>query len=67
MPQYWGTPGPRSGSGWVWELGRGRVQGTFEIAFEMYIKKIYNNNNNNNNNNKAYGQWIVYQTLVGIF
>jgi hypothetical protein len=25
MPQYRGTPGPRSGSGWVWEQGRGRV------------------------------------------
>jgi hypothetical protein len=29
MPQYRGTPGPRSGSGW------GRVWGTFGIAFEM--------------------------------
>jgi hypothetical protein len=34
MPQYRGTPGPRSGSGWVGELG-GRVWETFGIAFEM--------------------------------
>ena len=40
MPQYRGKPGPRSGSGWVEEQGGGRVQGTFRIAFEMYIKKI---------------------------
>ena len=25
MPQYRGTPGPRRGSGWVGEQGRGRV------------------------------------------
>jgi hypothetical protein len=25
MPQYRGMPGPRSGSGWVGEQGRGRV------------------------------------------
>jgi hypothetical protein len=25
MPQYGGTPGPRSGSGWVGEQGGGRV------------------------------------------
>jgi hypothetical protein len=43
MPQYRGMPGPRSGSGWVGEQGRGRVEGTFGIAFEMYIKKISNN------------------------
>jgi hypothetical protein len=42
MPQYRGTPGPRSGSGWVGEQGGGRVYGTFRIAFEMYIKKIIN-------------------------
>ena len=35
MPQYRGTPGPRSRSGWVGEQGRGRAQGTFGIAFEM--------------------------------
>jgi hypothetical protein len=29
-----GTPGPRSGSGWVVDWG-GRVWGTFGIAFEM--------------------------------
>jgi hypothetical protein len=40
MPQYRGTPGPRSGSGWVGEQGTGRVYGTFGITFEMYIKKI---------------------------
>ena len=33
MPQYRGTPGPRSGSEWVGE-GWGRVWGTFGIAFE---------------------------------
>jgi hypothetical protein len=42
MPQYRGIPGPRSGSGWGGEEGGGRVQGTFGIAFEMYIKKISN-------------------------
>jgi hypothetical protein len=31
------------GCGWVGEQGRGRVYGTFGIAFEMYIKKISNN------------------------
>jgi hypothetical protein len=36
MPQYIRTSGPRSGSGWVGEQGRG-------IAFEMYIKKIIKN------------------------
>jgi hypothetical protein len=35
-------PGPRSRSGWVGEQGGGRVQGTFGIAFEMYIKNISN-------------------------
>jgi hypothetical protein len=42
MPQYRGTPGPRSGSGCVGEQGRGRVEGTFVIAFEMQLKKISN-------------------------
>jgi hypothetical protein len=42
MPQYRGTPGPRSGSGWVGEQDRGSVWETFGIAFEMYIKKIIN-------------------------
>jgi hypothetical protein len=40
MPQYRGMPGSRSGSGWVGEHGLGRVEGTFRVAFEMYIKKI---------------------------
>ena len=40
MPQYRGMSGQRSRSGWVGEPGGGRVQGTFGIAFEMYIKKI---------------------------
>jgi hypothetical protein len=35
MPQYRGTPVPRSGSRWVGEQGGGRVQGTFGIVFEM--------------------------------
>jgi hypothetical protein len=43
MPQYRVMPGPRSRSGWVGEQGGRRVQGTFGIAFEMYIKKISNN------------------------
>jgi hypothetical protein len=30
-----GTPGPRIGSEWVGEQRRGRVWGTFGIAFEM--------------------------------
>jgi hypothetical protein len=34
LSQYRGTPGPRSGSGWVGEWG-GRVSGTFGIALEM--------------------------------
>jgi hypothetical protein len=38
MPQYRGMPGPRSRSGWVGKKGRGRVEGTFRIAFEMYVK-----------------------------
>jgi hypothetical protein len=42
LPQYRGMPGLRSRSGWVGEQGRGRVEGTFRIAFEMYIKKISN-------------------------
>jgi hypothetical protein len=29
MPQYRGTPGPRSGSGWVGEQGRGEGIGDF--------------------------------------
>jgi hypothetical protein len=37
-------PGPRSGSGWVGKQGRGRVQGTLGIAFEIQIKKISNKN-----------------------
>jgi hypothetical protein len=41
MPQYRGTPRPRSGSRWVGEQGLG-VWGTFRIAFEMYMKKIPN-------------------------
>ena len=35
MPQYRGTPGPRSGSGWIGEWMRGRVWKTFGIALEM--------------------------------
>jgi hypothetical protein len=44
MPQDRGMPGPRSGSRWVGEQGGGGVgeKGTFGIAFEMYIKKIFN-------------------------
>jgi hypothetical protein len=42
MPRYRGMPEPRIGSVWIEEQGRGRVKGTFRIAFEMYIKKISN-------------------------
>jgi hypothetical protein len=41
MPQYRGTPGPKSGSGWVGEWGGegaggvGGLWGTFGIALEM--------------------------------
>jgi hypothetical protein len=35
MPEYRGTPGPRSGSGWVEEEGGRRDLGTFRIAFEI--------------------------------
>jgi hypothetical protein len=35
-------PGPGNGSEWVGEQSRWRVQGTFWISFEMYIKKISN-------------------------
>jgi hypothetical protein len=35
-------PGSGSRSGWVGEQGRGRVEGTFGIEFEMQIKKISN-------------------------
>lgn len=38
MPHYRGKPGPRSGSEWVGEQGRGGgggVLGIFWIAFEM--------------------------------
>jgi hypothetical protein len=43
MPQYRGMPVSRSRSGYLSEHGRGKVVGTFRIAFEMYIKKISNN------------------------
>jgi hypothetical protein len=42
MPQYGGMPGPGSRSGWVGQQGRGRVYGTFVIAFEIKMKKISN-------------------------
>ena len=35
MPQYRGMPGPGSRSGWVGEQGRGRVERSFGIEFEM--------------------------------
>jgi hypothetical protein len=35
VPQYRGSPGPRSGSGWVGEWWGGRVWGTFGIALEI--------------------------------
>jgi hypothetical protein len=43
MPQYRGTPGPKRGSGWVGEWGRG-YGGTFGIALEMQMRKIPNKN-----------------------
>jgi hypothetical protein len=33
-------------------VGRGAGRGEGIVAFEMYIKKIYNNNNNNNKKKK---------------
>jgi hypothetical protein len=41
MPQYRGTPGPKSGNGLVGKWGR-RVWGTFGIALEMSLRKIRN-------------------------
>jgi hypothetical protein len=41
MPQYRGTPGLKSGNGWVGEW-EGRVWGTFGIALEMKLRKIRN-------------------------
>jgi hypothetical protein len=43
MPQYRGTPRPKSGSGWVGEWV-GRVWGTFGIVLEMEMRKIPNKN-----------------------
>jgi hypothetical protein len=40
--QYRGTPGPRSRSGWVGELGGERVWESFRIAFE--ILNVYKEN-----------------------
>jgi hypothetical protein len=40
MPQYRGTPGPRSGSEWVGVSGWGRVWEALGIAFEIETKKI---------------------------
>jgi hypothetical protein len=39
MPQYRGTPGSKSGSGWVGEWGG---YGDFGIALEMQMRKITN-------------------------
>jgi hypothetical protein len=43
MLQSRGTPGLKSGSGWVEEWG-GRVLGTFGIALEMKMREIPNKN-----------------------
>jgi hypothetical protein len=46
IPQYRGTPGPKSGSGWIGELG-GRVLGDFWDSIgnvneeNTYLKKIH--------------------------
>jgi hypothetical protein len=52
MPQYRGTPGPRSGSGWVGEWGDG--MGDFGIALKMQMRKIpkYLNKQINKQTNK---------------
>ena len=39
MPHYRGTPGSKSGSGWVGEWGG---DGDFGIALEMQMRKITN-------------------------
>jgi hypothetical protein len=41
-PQYREMPGPGRWSRWVGEQGSGEGIGTFGIAFELYMKKIYN-------------------------
>jgi hypothetical protein len=63
MPQYRGTPGPRSGSEWVGEQGKGRVWGTFGIAFEMYIKKISKTKQNKTKQNTSQTQNIVRENI----
>jgi hypothetical protein len=35
MPQFMGTPGPKSGNGWLGEWVGGSVWGTFGIALEI--------------------------------
>jgi hypothetical protein len=42
MPQYRGTPGPGSRSGWVGDQGGGGDCRGLLIAFEMQIIKISN-------------------------
>jgi hypothetical protein len=42
MPQFRGMPGTRSQSEWVGEQGKGKVWGTFGIAFE--ICNVYKEN-----------------------
>jgi hypothetical protein len=59
MAQYRGTPGPKSGSGWVEEWGGGSVWGTFGIALEMLMRKIPNKNIL-----KRKYIWITYTILL---
>jgi hypothetical protein len=54
FPQYRGNPGPKCGSEWVGEQGRGRVWVTFRIAFEMQMKKISNKKLEKKKNEKSY-------------
>jgi hypothetical protein len=64
MPQHREMPGPRSRSGWVGEQGRGRVQGTLRIAFEMYIKKISNKRVEGKKRNKRQKKIPIFQIIV---
>ena len=59
MPQYKGTPGPRSRSEWVGEQGWGAGIGNFQIAFEMKIKKI-------SNKIKQEMYWLVHIVVLPI-
>jgi hypothetical protein len=44
MPQYRGTPGPKSGNGWVGEWGGGEGMGDFQDSIGNVIEEICNKN-----------------------